>query len=142
MKKSIKLIVTIAGALMLITLFVIVEFDKEAEYSFTGKYSYKIVNDSLFEQTYLFDSYGYLIGDLNIQGLKIYNVDSLVQNKDYIISLNYPIVKVFKSSELTRSEGLNTVKEPLEIVIDKTSFTNDIYIYKLKEENKYRLILP
>ncbi|MEN9326629.1 MAG: hypothetical protein RI943_1050, partial [Bacteroidota bacterium] len=38
------------------------------KYKFIGKFNYQITNDSLFSNTYLSpESFGYLIGDLNIQ---------------------------------------------------------------------------
>ena len=42
----------------------------QAEYKFVGEYHYEIINDSLFNNTYLTeDSFGYLIGDLENNNL-------------------------------------------------------------------------
>ncbi|MEM7659972.1 MAG: hypothetical protein AAF399_27920 [Bacteroidota bacterium] len=44
---------------------------REAHYIYMGKYDYEVVDETLFSQTYLSESYGFLIGDLSIQGLQI-----------------------------------------------------------------------
>lgn len=117
-----------------------------AEYKFVGKFNYQITNDSLFSNTYLSpESFGYVIGDLNIQGLKINGIENLKKdNSDFILSLNYPISEVLNNSDLIQNEGMEHIKKkPLEIRKDlKSRKTNNVYIYKLSEKGKYRLLLP
>lgn len=135
--------------LVLITLslltFVSCNIQSSAEYQFIGKFNYQITNDSLFSNTYLSpESFGYLIGDLNIQGIKINGIENLKKdNSDFIISLNYPISEVLNNSDLIQNEGMEHIKKkPLEIRKDLSRKTNDVYIYKLSEKGKYRLLLP
>ena len=135
--------------LVLITLslltFVSCNIQSSAEYKFIGKFKYQITNDSLFSNTYLsHESFGYLIGDLNIQGIKINGIENLKKdNSDFIISLNYPISEVLNNSDLIQNEGMEHIKKkPLEIRKDLSRKTNDVYIYKLSEKGKYRLLLP
>ncbi|MBU3681677.1 MAG: hypothetical protein FGM16_07040 [Flavobacterium sp.] len=135
--------------LVLITLslltFVSCNIQSSAEYKFIGKFNYQITNDSLFSNTYLSpESFGYLIGDLNIQGIKINGIENLKKdNSDFIISLNYPISEVLNNSDLIQNEGMEHIKKkPLEIRKDLSRKTNDVYIYKLSEKGKYRLLLP
>lgn len=135
--------------LVLITLslltFVSCNIQSSAEYKFIGKFNYQITNDSLFSNTYLSpESFGYLIGDLNIQGIKINGIENLKKDtSDFIISLNYPISEVLNNSDLIKNEGMEHIKKkPLEIRKDLSKKTNNVYIYKLSEKGKYRLILP
>lgn len=126
--------------------FVSCNIQSSAEYKFIGKFNYQITNDSLFSNTYLSpESLGYVIGDLNVQGLKINGIENLKKdNSDFIISLNYPISEVLNNSYLIQSEGMEHIKKkPLEIRKDlKSRKTNNVYIYKLSEKGKYRLLLP
>lgn len=117
---------------------------REANYKYLGKYKYKITNDSLFNNTYLTDdSFGYVIGNLSIPGVKIENIESLNSNEDYIISRNHPIKNALRNSELIENEGINhTTKKPLDVILDKTVTTDEVYIYLLKPKGAYRLILP
>lgn len=40
-------------------------------------------------------------------------------------------------------DGIDYVKKtPIKIELDSTKSTNKIYVYRLKNQNKYRLILP
>lgn len=135
--------------LVLITLslltFASCNIQSSAEYKFIGKFNYQITNDSLFSNTYLSpESFGYLIGDLNIQGIKINGIENLKKdNSDFIISLNYPISEILNNSDLIQNEGMEHIKKkPLEIRKDMSRKTNDVYIYKLSEKGKYRLLLP
>lgn len=116
------------------------------KYKFIGKFNYQITNDSLFSNTYLSpESFGYLIGDLNIQGIKINGIENLKKdNSDFLISINYPISEILNNSDLIQNEGMEHIKKkPLEIRKDlKSRKTNDVYIYKLSEKGKYRLLLP
>ncbi len=126
--------------------FVSCNIQSNAEYKFIGKFNYQITNDSLFSNTYLSpESLGYVIGDLNVQGLKINGIENLKKdNSDFIISLNYPISEVLNNSYLIQNEGMEHIKKkPLEIRKDlKSRKTNNVYIYKLSEKGKYRLLLP
>mgnify|MGYP006387032967 FL=1 len=126
--------------------FVSCNIQSSAEYKFIGKFNYQITNDSLFSNTYLSpESLGYVIGDLNVQGLKINGIENLKKdNSDFIISLNYPISEVLNNSYLIQNEGMEHIKKkPLEIRKDlKSRKTNNVYIYKLSEKGKYRLLLP
>ena len=135
--------------LVLITLslltFVSCNIQSSAEYKFIGKFNYQITNDSLFSNTYLSpESFGYLIGDLNIQGIKINGIENLKKdNSDFIISLNYPISEILNNSDLIQNEGMEHIKKKrLEIRKDLSRKTNDVYIYKLSEKGKYRPLLP
>ncbi len=135
--------------LVLITLslltFVSCNIQSSAEYKFIGKFNYQITNDSLFSNTYLSpESFGYSIGDLNIQGIEIKGIENLKKDtSDFIISLNYPISEVLNNSDLIKNEGMEHIKKkPLEIRKDLSKKTNNVYIYKLSEKGKYRLILP
>jgi hypothetical protein len=117
---------------------------KGVKYEYVGKFKYSITNDSLFSNTYLYyDSYGYLIGDLQIQGIKIHDIKSLNIKSDYIISLGHPVRAVYSESKKIYGEGnIKTKKIPIDILIDTTMSTNDIYLYKLFSKDKYRLLLP
>lgn len=140
MKNNLLVLITIS----LLT-FVSCNIQSSAEYKFIGKFNYQITNDSLFSNTYLSpESFGYLIGDLNIQGIKINGIENLKKdNSDFIISLNYPISEVLNNSDLIQNEGMAHIKKrPLEIRKDLSRKTNDVYIYKLSEKGKYRLLLP
>ncbi len=140
MKNNLLVLITIS----LLT-FVSCNIQSSAEYKFIGKFNYQITNDSLFSNTYLSpESFGYLIGDLNIQGIKINGIENLKKdNSDFIISLNYPINEVLNNSDLIQNEGMEHIKKkPLEIRKDLSRKTNDVYIYKLSEKGKYRLLLP
>ncbi|MDX2248539.1 MAG: hypothetical protein SF052_17270 [Bacteroidia bacterium] len=118
-------------------------FDSEANHEFKGKFEYEIINDSLFKTTYLYESLGFLIGDLAVPGLTIKNIDDLSMNEDYIISLDHPIKAAFKNSRNTREEGLEYMsKKPLDIVQDTSIISKHIYIYQLSPKGKYRLLLP
>ena len=137
------------NVLVLITLslltFVSCNIQSSAEYKFIGKFNYQITNDSLFSNTDLSpESYGYLIGDLNIQGIKINGIENLKKDtSDFIICLNYPISEVLNNSDLIQNEGMEHIKKkPLEIRKDLSRKTNYVYIYKLSEKEKYRLLLP
>ena len=137
------------NVLVLITLslltFVGCKNQSKAEYKFIGKFNYQITNDSLFSDTYLSpERFGYIISDLNIPGLKINGIENLKKdNSDFIISLNYPISEVLNNSDLIQNEGMEHIKKkPLEIRKDlKSRKTNNVYIYKLSEKGKYRLLL-
>jgi hypothetical protein len=134
--------------LIILSLFAFVGCNNQSspEYKFIGKFNYQITNDSLFSNTYLSpESLGYVIGDLNVQGLKINGIENLKKdNSDFIISLNYPISEVLNNSYLIQNEGMEHIKKkPLEIRKDlKSRKTNNVYIYKLSEKGKYRLLLP
>ena len=137
------------NVLVLITLslltFVSCNTKSSAEYKFIGKFNYQITNDSLFSNTCLSpESFGYSIGDLNNQGIKINGIGNLKKDtSDFIISLNYPISEILNNSDLIKNEGMEHIKKkPLEIRKDLSKKTNNVYIYKLSEKGKYRLLLP
>lgn len=113
----------------------------QADYKFIGQYEYEITNDSLFNNTYLTeDSYRYVIGDLEVQGLKIKNIDKLDKTQDYIISINNPLEAVYTDSKRINDEGIKTKLKPLDIIKNKKIKTKTIYIYQLEQKNKYRLL--
>jgi hypothetical protein len=114
----------------------------QAEYKFIGQFEYEITNDSLFNNTYLTeDSFGYVIGDLNIQGLKIMNIEKLDKSQDYILSLNNPIEAAYTNSEKIQNESYETKLKPLDIVKNKKIKTKTVYIYLLSPKGKYRLLV-
>ena len=115
----------------------------QAEYKFVGEYQYEIVNDSLFNNTYLTeDSFGYLIGDLEIPGVKIRDIEHLDKTKDYIISKDNPIKAAYTNSRKIDSEGSYKTKlTPLDVIKDSIKKTKKIYIYELKSKGKYRLLV-
>ena len=115
----------------------------QAEYKFVGEYQYEIVNDSLFNNTYLTeDSFGYLIGDLEIPGVKIRDIEHLDKTKDYIISKDNPIKAAYTNSRKIDSEGSYKTKlKPLDVIKDSIKKTKKIYIYELKTKGKYRLLV-
>ena len=105
----------------------------QAEYKFVGEYQYEIVNDSLFNNTYLTeDSFGYLIRD----------IEHLDKTKDYIISKDNPIKAAYTNSRKIDSEGSYKTKlKPLDVIKDSIKKTKKIYIYELKSKGKYRLLV-
>ena len=115
----------------------------QAEYKFVGEYQYEIVNDSLFNNTYLTeDSLGYGIGDLEVPGLKIKNIENLDKTQDYIISKDNPIKAAYTNSRKIDSEGSYKTKlKPLDVIKDSIKKTKKIYIYELKSKGKYRLLV-
>ena len=116
---------------------------QNAEYQYVGKYEYEITNDSLFQNTYLHDSFGFLIGDLKIQGLKIKGIESLPSDTDYIVSLHHPLKNVYVNSQQIESEGQeHLVKKPLDIIQNKNESSHHVYLYRLGVKGKYRLLLP
>lgn len=116
---------------------------QEANYNYIGKFEYEIINDSLFENTYLYESFGFLIGDLEVQGLKIDNIEMLSSDIDYILSLNHPLKNVYTKSKTIRSEGQeHLTKKPLDIIQDKSISSNHVFLYELEYKGKYRLLLP
>lgn len=117
---------------------------QQANYSFVGKYPYKITDKILFSNTYLSeDSYGFLIGDLEIQGIEIQNINKLNLEDDYIIIMNHPILTAYTDSDLIDGEvAESTSKKPLDITKDLSITSNDVYIYKLIPKGKYRLLMP
>ena len=114
----------------------------QAEYKFVGEYQYEIVNDSLFNNTYLTeDSLGYVIGDLEVPGLKIKNIENLDKTQDYIISINSPIKAAYTNSKKIDGECYETKLKPLDVIKDTVTKTKKIYIYELKSKGKYRLLV-
>lgn len=110
----------------------------------TGSYDYEITNDNLFKKTYLYNGFGYMISDLELEscGLKLIGGDTIKNKKDdFIITLNYPILEVLSKSKRITNEGAGiTKKKALEVILNKAVKTNKVYIYRLKENGKYRLL--
>ena len=81
---------------------------------------------------------------MNIQGLEILNTQN-IENKDsdFIVSLDYPIISVLESSKAIDGESMDHMKKkPLEIRRNINENSKQIYIYRLKEKDKFRLLLP
>jgi hypothetical protein len=111
-------------------------------YNIIGTYNYQITDTVKFKKTYL--TLGYVIGDLQLDkyGINIYDLDS-IQNRDddFIITLNYPIKEVLTDSDNISNEGIGeTTKKAVEIILNKEVKTNKVYIYRLEEKGKYRLL--
>lgn len=111
----------------------------------TGSYDYEITNDSLFKKTYLSNGFGYMISNLELEtcGIKLNGADTITnKNDDFIITINHPILEVLTKSKRIINEGAGvTKKKPLEVILNKSIKTNKIYIYRLEEKGKYRLLV-
>ncbi len=125
-----------------IYLFTFLSCKNEAKYSYIGEFNYTIINDSDFKNTYLYDSFGYLIGDLDIPGLKLKGVKKLKNDVDYLISYQYPVKKVLTKSKNISGEGLELSKKPVEVILDKTQKFNKVFIYSIGKRGVYRLLQP
>ncbi len=137
MKKKYKLVIGALMILLIISLFFL-KRKKAVNYKFIGKYKYEIINDSLFENTYLHGSFGYVIGNLSIPGVEIVKIENLNKQADYIISLNHPI----KTVNEKLIDCNDKTKIPVEVVQDINTKSNDLYIYKLDVKGKYKLQTP
>lgn len=130
--------------LLLFNVFGMYNADK-LHYQYVGSYNYEILNDSL-DNCYLSpNSYGYIIGDLNLDscGIKILHTGSLDKSDEYIISFNHPVKSIYNDSDRIRGEGQEHMKkQPLDIILDTSKTTDSIYIYRLEPKGKYRLLLP
>jgi len=129
----------IAFGVFVILLFIGVFFYKKSEkvnYEFVGKYEFEIINDSLFKSTYLHESFGYVIGDINIPGIRIKGRENLDTGTDYIISLWHPLKSVHREEDGFYGKVPVIAEQTLEIE------TQHLYIYDLNGVNEYRLQLP
>lgn len=127
---------------LIISPFLFLSCKNEAKYNYIGEFNYTIVNNYDFKSTYLHDSFGYLIGDLNIPGLKLEGVEELKNDVDYLISYQYPVKKVLTKSKNISGEGLKLSKKPIEAILDKTQKFDKIFIYSLEKKDFYRLLQP
>ena len=135
----------ILSLIIIPTFLISCAFKQKVKYQFIGEFRYEITNDSLFSNTYLTDdSYGFLIGDLKIPGLKIFNTESIEDTSDYIVSMHHPIKSAHINSYKAKSEGMDEYlnKKALDIKKDTLVKTKSIFLYRLEEKNKYRLLLP
>lgn len=127
----------------LVLLFVLTSCSTELHTKYKGAYEYVITNQSDFERTYLHESFGYVVGDLDIIGLKINGIDDLDKKKDYIVVMNHPIVKALTNSESIRNEsGGNGKLKPIEVIVNRSIKTKHVYIYELDRQEYYRLLTP
>lgn len=104
--------------LILFSIFGMYNTDK-LQYEYVGSYNYEVLNDSLDNCCLSPDSYGYAIGDLNLDscGIKILEADNLDKSDEYIISFNHPIKKIETDSDRIKGEGQEHLKkEPLDII--------------------------
>lgn len=122
--------------------FLIFSCDKKADYKYIGEFDYVIENQSDFERTYLHDSFGYVIGDLDIIGLRITGIEDLPNDKDYVVVYNHPAETILTNSKRIREEGLNMKRKPIEVVVNKSIKKEKVYIYQLDKKDAYRLLLP
>src|SRR4051812_3528779 len=93
-------IVFLALMLILFSVFGMYNTDK-VQYEYVGSYNYEVSNDLLDNCCLSPDSYGYDIGDLNLDscGIKILHADSLDKSGEYIISLNHPVKRIDTNSD-------------------------------------------
>lgn len=122
--------------------FLLFSCNKYADYKCVGEFDYVIENQSSFQNTYLYNSYGYVIGDLNIPGLKIIGIKNLSESREYVITFNYPVKSMMTRSDKIRGEGLNMNKKPLEVILRETDKKEKVFIYQLDKKGVYRLLLP
>jgi hypothetical protein len=132
--------------ILLFSLLLSCSSNKATKYEFIGVYNYKITDVNKFNNTYLKEgSLGYVIGDLEFEscGLKIIGIDAVKNQKDdFIITANYPIKEILIYSDKIENEGAGeTRQKPLDVILDKKKKTKKIYIYRLEEKGKYRLLV-
>ncbi|REC60619.1 hypothetical protein DRF65_20380 [Chryseobacterium pennae] len=138
MNKKIILGISILSIILFLIYFV--NREKRVDTEFMGEYNFKIFNDSLFKSSYFHESFGYIISDYDLKniGISILSNTKLSKTDEYIFVINHPIKKVVEYDD-----GIDYVKKtPIKVEIDSTKTTNKIYVYRLKNQNKYRLILP
>lgn len=122
--------------------FLLFSCDKKADYTYIGEFDYVIENQSDFEKTYLCSRYGYLVGDLDILGLKIQGVENLPDDTDYVVVYNHPAETILTNSKKIRGEGFNMKRKPIDVVVNKSIKKEKVYIYQLDKKDSYRLLLP
>jgi len=135
-----KIILGISFLLLILLIFYFVNKEKKVETEFVGEYNFKIFNDSLFKNSYFHESFGYVISDNDLKsvGISILSNNKLSKTDEYIFVINHPIKNIIEYDD-----GIDYVKKtPIKIEVDSTKTTKNIYIYRLKDKNKYRLILP
>lgn len=135
-----KIILGISFLLLILLIFYFVNKEKKVETEFVGEYNFKIFNDSLFKNSYFHESFGYVISDHDLKsvGISILSNNKLSKTDEYIFVINHPIKNIIEYDD-----GIDYVKKtPIKIEVDSTKTTKNIYIYRLKDKNKYRLILP
>nr|WP_314499897.1 hypothetical protein [uncultured Chryseobacterium sp.] len=135
-----KIILGISFLLLTLLIFYFVNKERKVETEFVGEYNYKIFNDSLFKNSYFHESFGYVISDYDLKsiGISILSNNKLNKIDEYIFVINHPIKKVVEYDD-----GIDYVKKtPIKVELDSTKAANKIYIYRLKDQNKYRLMLP
>ncbi|GEJ47445.1 hypothetical protein [Chryseobacterium sp. ON_d1] len=135
-----KIILGISFLLLTLLIFYFVNKEKKVETEFTGEYNYKVFNDSLFKNSYFNESFGYVISDYDLKniGISFLSNNKLNAKDEYIFVINHPIKKVVEYDD-----GIDYVKKiSIKVELDSTKNTNKIYVYRLKNQNKYRLILP
>lgn len=120
----------------------LISCNKEAKYNYVGEFDYMITNQTDFENTYLHESFGYVVGDLNIPGIEAKKLEDLPDDKDYVIVYNHPAKLILINSKNIRGEGLDLEKKPIEVIVDDSITKNKLFIYQLDKKNKYRLLLP
>ncbi|WP_029294468.1 hypothetical protein [Chryseobacterium hispalense] len=135
-----KIILGVSFLLLIFLIFYVVNKEKKVETEFVGEYNYKIFNDSLFKNSYFHESFGYIISDYDLKsiGINILSNNKLNKTDEYIFVINHPIKKAVEYDD-----GIDYVKKtPIKIELDSTKTTKKIYVYRLKDKDKYRLILP
>lgn len=128
--------------ILIITVIIFNSCNKVAEYKFIGEFKYVITNKSDFENTYLHDSYGYVVGDKYIPGLKIHGAEKLSNFSNYVIVYNHPVREILIDSEAIRGEGLISKEKPIEVIIDESIKKDRLFIYELDKKYTYRLLQP
>jgi len=135
-----KIIVGISFLLIVFIIFYSVNKEKKVETEFVGEYNFEVFNDSLFKNSYFHESLGYVISDYDLRnvGINILSNNKLNKTDEYIFVINHSIKDVVEFDD-----DVDYVKKtPIKVELDLTKATNKIYAYRLKDQNKYRLILP
>ncbi|CAM3158395.1 hypothetical protein DRF59_12730 [Chryseobacterium flavum] len=136
--KKLTLVITLLFVVLLI--FYFINKEKKVETEFVGECNFKIFNDSLFKKSYFHESFGYIISDYDLKniGIDVKGNNELNKKDEYIFTMSFPMKKAVEYDD-----GIDYVKKtPIKIELDSTKSTNKIYVYRLKNQNKYRLILP
>ncbi len=138
MNKKIILGISLLSIILFLSYFV--NREKRVDTEFIGEYNFKIFNDSLFKSSYFHESFGYVISDYDLKsiGISVLSNDKLTKTDEYIFVINHPIKKIVEYDD-----GIdNEKKTPIKVELDSTKTANKIYVYRLKNQKKYRLILP
>lgn len=136
-----KIILGMSFLLLILLIFYFVNKEKKVETKFAGEYSFKIFNDSLYKRSHLDGKLGYIISyepRLKKIGIQLLSNNKLNKTDEYIFVMNHPVKKVVEYDD-----GIDYVKKtPIKVELDSTKAANKIYVYRLKDQNKYRLMLP